>query len=162
MSTQYCLENVLLLTFDPQFLILVNIFDIIRYILLLVTSLPVGVRFFATFLVAIAVCTGPGLIITCLDVNTAPHCRRATSTRLLQTIGNTAGVIAGQIYRKAPYLLGNGFSLGAVCISQLVIISQMLYIRSCNIKKDKIANGEIEDTRKGKTGEWALNSRYHL
>ena len=161
-SAEYCLEVVRLLTQDPQFLIFANIFGIVGYILLLVTSLPVGVRFFATFLVAIAVYTGPGLNLTWLNVNTAPHYRRATSIGLQQTIGNTAGIVAGQIYRKAPYMLGNGFSLGAVCISQLVIISKMLYIRSCNIKKDKIANGEIEDTRKVKTGDWALDFRYHL
>ncbi|EMF10688.1 MFS general substrate transporter [Sphaerulina musiva SO2202] len=144
------------------FLLFANMFGIIGYILLLVTSLPVGVRFFATFLCAIAVYTGPGLNLTWLNVNSAPHYRRATSIGLQQTIGNTAGIVAGQIYRKAPYLLGNGFSLGAICFGQFVIVAKMVYIRSCNRTKDRIARGEVADRRRVKTGDWALDFRYHL
>lgn len=144
------------------FLLFANLFGIVGYVLLLCTSLSAGVRFFACFLCAVAVYTGPGLNLTWLNVNTAPHYRRATSIGLQQTIGNTAGIVAGQIYRKAPYLLGNGFSLGAICLSQLLIIGKMLYIRSCTKQKDSVATGEIEDNRKVKTGDWELDFRYHL
>ncbi|RAL64861.1 hypothetical protein DID88_001457 [Monilinia fructigena] len=73
----------------------------------------VGSKFFATFLCAIAVYTGPGLNITWLNVNVAPHYRRATAIGIQQSIANTAGIVAGQIYRTPPYVLGNSFSLGA-------------------------------------------------
>jgi hypothetical protein len=73
-------------------------FGIVGYILLL-TKTSDGVKFFATFLCAIAVYNGPGLNLTWLNVNVAPHYRRATAIGLQQTIGNTAGIVAGQIYR---------------------------------------------------------------
>ncbi|KAF2168734.1 hypothetical protein M409DRAFT_65153 [Zasmidium cellare ATCC 36951] len=148
-------------TLRAPFLIFANFFGIIGYILLL-CDVPVGVRFFATFLCAVAVYTGPGLNLTWLNVNVAPHYRRATAIGLQQTIGNCAGIVAGQIYRSSPYVLGNAFSLGAICVSQLVILAKMWYIRSCGKLKERVANGEVEDTRKVKTGDWALDFKYHL
>ncbi|KAK4499747.1 hypothetical protein PRZ48_007933 [Zasmidium cellare] len=149
------------LTLRAPFLIFANFFGIVGYILLL-CDLPAGVRFFATFLCAVAVYTGPGLNLTWLNVNVAPHYRRATAIGMQQTIGNCAGIVAGQIYRSSPYVLGNAFSLGAICVSQLVILAKMWYIRSCGQFKDQIASGEVEDTRKVKTGDWALDFKYHL
>ncbi|KAB8346275.1 hypothetical protein FH972_023319 [Carpinus fangiana] len=83
-----------------------NVFGIIGYVLLLVDTSQV-VKFVACFFCAVAVYTGPGLNLTWLNVNVAPHYRRATAIGMQQTIGNTAGIVAGQIYRKAPYTLGN-------------------------------------------------------
>ncbi|EOD47392.1 Major facilitator superfamily [Neofusicoccum parvum] len=143
------------------FVFFANIFGIIGYILLL-TDTPEGVKFFATFLCAVAVYNGPGLNLTWLNVNVAPHYRRATAIGFQQTIGNTAGVVAGQIYRTAPYKLGNAFSLGALCVSQLLIVGKYLYIKRCNDEKKQIASGEKEDTRKVKTGDRALDFEYHL
>lgn len=54
------------------------------------------------------------------------------------------------------------FSLGALCVSQLLIIGKYLYIKKCNDEKKKIAIGEMEDTRKIKTGDRALDFEYHL
>lgn len=51
------------------FLLPTNVFGIMGYILLLIPSLPIGAKFFATFMCAIAVYTGPGLNITWLSVN---------------------------------------------------------------------------------------------
>lgn len=79
-----------------------------------------------------------------------------------QTIGNTAGIVAGQIYRSTPYTLGNAFSLGAICVSQFIIVGKMFYIRSCNKKKEAIASGKAQDDRKVTTGDWALDFKYHL
>lgn len=133
------------------------------YILLLFpNTLSTGVRFFATFLCAVAVYTGPGLNLTWLNVNSAPHYRRATAIGMQQTIGNCAGIVAGQIYRNSPYVLGNAFSLGAVIVSQFFIVAKMLYIRRCAKFKEAISRGEVADTRKVKTGEWDLEFEYHL
>jgi hypothetical protein len=110
----------------------------------------------------VAVYNGPGLNVTWINVNVAPHYRRATSIGVQQTIANTAGIVAGQIYRKSPYKLGHSFSLGALCLSQVVIVGKMFYIKQWNTRKDKISRGEIEDTRKVKTGDRELNFRYHL
>ncbi|TVY65500.1 putative transporter, partial [Lachnellula suecica] len=120
------------------FVIFANIFGIVGYILLLTVDKN-GVKYFATYLCAIAVYVGPGINLTWLNVNIAPHYRRATAIGLQQTMGNTAGIVAGQIYRTAPYKLGNSFSLGALCVSQLLIAAKVLYVRRENRLKDDIA-----------------------
>ncbi|PNP58815.1 hypothetical protein THARTR1_01063 [Trichoderma harzianum] len=140
---------------------LANIPGIIGYILILCpTSNPV--KFFGTFLCAVAVYNGPGLNLTWLNVNVAPHYRRATSIGVQQGLANTAGIVAGQIYRTAPFVLGNGFSVGALGVSQLLIVVKWFYIRHRNSQKEKIANGEMEDTRKVQTGDRAVDFKYHL
>jgi hypothetical protein len=144
-----------------QFLLFANIFGIIGYILLLTVHHD-GIKYFATFLTAVAVYNGPGINITWLSVNVAPHYRRATSIGFQQTIANTAGIVAGQIYRKSPYRLGHGFSLGALCVAQVLILAKMAYIRMCNTEKSRIMRGEIEDTRKVRTGDREPDFRYHL
>lgn len=142
------------------FVMFANIFGIVGYILLLTVSHNVGVRYFATFLAAVAVYNGPGLNLTWLNVNVAPHYRRATEIGFQQTMGNTAGIVAGQIYRTSPYRLGHAFSLGALCVSQVLIVAKMFYIRTQNIKKERILKGEIEDTRKDKIGDHDLEFKY--
>ncbi|KFY24843.1 hypothetical protein V493_04995 [Pseudogymnoascus sp. VKM F-4281 (FW-2241)] len=149
------------MTLRSPFIFFANIFGIIGYLLLLFVAND-NVKFFATFLCAIAVYTGPGLNVAWLNVNIAPHYRRATAIGMQQSIGNIAGVVAGQIYRTAPYKLGHGFSLGILCLSQVLIVGKALYIKRCTAKKAKIASGEIEDTRKVKTGDWELDFKYHI
>lgn len=149
------------LTLRSPFLLFANVFGIVGYILIL-TPTSHGVKFFGTFLCAIAVYNGPGLNLTWLNVNVAPHYRRAAAIGFQQTIGNTAGIVAGQIYRKSPYVLGNAFSVGALGVAQLLIVAKFLYIRRQNSQRAKIARGEIEDTRKVTTGDRELDFKYHL
>lgn len=144
-----------------QFILFANVFGIVGYLLLLFVSNN-AVKFFATFLCAIAVYTGPGLNVAWLNVNIAPHYRRATAIGMQQSIGNTAGIVAGQVYRTSPYVLGHAFSLGTLCVAQILVVGLALHIRSCTAKKEKIANGEIEDTRKVTTGDRDLDFKYHI
>ncbi|KAH8904695.1 MFS general substrate transporter [Coniochaeta sp. PMI_546] len=148
-------------TLRAPFLFFANIFGILGYILILCPTSN-GVKFFGTFLCAIAVYNGPGLNLTWLNVNVAPHYRRAAAIGFQQTIGNTAGIVAGQIYRTSPYVLGNAFSVGALGVAQVLIVVKWLYIRRQNSLKSKIAKGEIEDKRKVKTGDRELDFKYHL
>ncbi|TDZ36770.1 putative transporter [Colletotrichum spinosum] len=143
------------------FVLLANIPGILGYILIICPTSN-GVKFFGTFLCAVAVYNGPGLNLTWLNVNVAPHYRRATAIGMQLAIGNSAGIVAGQIYRTAPYLLGNAFSVGALGLAQVLVVVKWLYIRRCNEKKRKIASGETEDTRTVKTGDWELDFHYHL
>lgn len=138
-----------------------NIFGIIGYILLLTVDKS-AVRYFATYLCAVAVYVGPGLNLTWLNVNVAPHYRRATAIGFQQSMGNSAGIVAGQIYRKAPYQLGNGFSLGTICLSELLIVLMAWYLRRENRIKKEITSGDREDTRKVKTGSNELDFVYHI
>jgi len=146
----------------PQFVLFANIFGIVGYIVLLTVPSNNGVRYFATFLCAVAVYNGPGLNVTWISVNVAPHYRRSATIGLQQTIANTAGIVAGQIYRKSPYKLGHSFSLGSLCVAEVLIVVKMFYINWWNVRKEKIAKGEIEDTRKCKTGDRELDFKYHL
>lgn len=125
-------------------------------------TLSPGVKFFATFLCAIAVYTGPGLNVTWLNVNVAPHYRRATAIGIQQSIANTAGIVAGQIYRTSPYVLGNSFSLGALCLAQVLIIVKIWYVKSQNKMKLRIEKGEAVDGRRVRTGDRELDFGYHI
>ena len=77
-------------------------------------------------------------------------------------MGNTAGAVAGQIYRNPPYKLGNAFSLGALCLSQCLIAGKVLYIRRQNRLKEDIAQGKVQDTRKVRSGDRELDFKYHI
>ncbi|PHH83856.1 hypothetical protein CDD83_2908 [Cordyceps sp. RAO-2017] len=143
------------------FVFLANIPGILGYVLILCPTAN-AVKFFATFLCAVAVYNGPGLNLTWLNVNVAPHYRRATAIGLQLSIGNSAGIVAGQIYTTAPYLLGNSLSLAALALSQLLILLNWLYLRRCNQQKSDIASGRQKDTRKVRTGDRELDFKYHL
>ena len=73
-----------------------------------------------------------------------------------------AGAVAGQVYRSSPYRLGHSFSLGAVVLAQFLIVIKALYIRNENRKKQRIADGEIPDTRKVRDGDRELDFKYHI
>ncbi|KAF3763307.1 MFS general substrate transporter [Cryphonectria parasitica EP155] len=148
-------------TLRSPFLVFANFIGVIGYALIL-SPVSNGVKFFGTFLCAIAAYNGPGINLTWLNVNVAPHYRRAAAIGFQQTLGNCAGIVAGQIYRKAPYTLGNAFSLGSIGVAQLVIACKALYISRQTRNKEKIARGEIQDTRKVKTGDRELDFKYHL
>lgn len=146
---------------SPQFIFFANFFGIAGYIILL-TVHNNGIKYFATFLCAIAVYTGPGMNVTWLTVNFAPHYRRATAIGMQQTIGNTAGIVAGQIYRQTPYYLGNGFSLGSLVIAQGLIGVMIVYLKYQDRVKERIKRGEIEDRRKVKDGDRDVDFKYHI
>ncbi|KAJ5182399.1 hypothetical protein N7492_000015 [Penicillium capsulatum] len=143
-----------------SFIFASNIFGIVGYILLLVVD-NTAVKYFATFLVGITTYTGVGLNVAWLNVNVAGQYRRALEIGLQQTVGNTAGIVSGQVYREAPYVLGNAFSLGSLVVSQFLVTGLGLYLRRENKIKDQIAGGEKEDTRRVRTGDCAVDFKYH-
>ena len=140
-------------------LLFLDVFAVVGYALLVSADSNV-VKYVACYLIAIPLYCGPGLNETWIVNNTAPHYRRATALGLSQAIGNVAGVVAPQVYRKAPYMLGHWSSLGSALISMGLISIQLVYYKIQNSKKDKISRGEREDDRKGTTGEENLEFRY--
>ncbi|KAF7712980.1 MFS-type transporter [Penicillium ucsense] len=139
-----------------------NIFGIVGYILLLTVSQK-PVQYFATFLIGISTYTGVGLNVAWINVNVAPQYRRSLEIGLQQTIGNCAGIVAGQIYRNPPYVLGNSFnsfSLGALVVSQIAVTFFGFYLRRENQVKARIENDEIQDTRRVQTGDAAVDFKY--
>lgn len=81
-----------------------NIVGIIGYVLLLTIHMG-SVHYFATFLCVSAVYIGPGLSLAWLNINTAPHYKRAAAIGIQQSMGNSAGIVVGEIYRSSPYIL---------------------------------------------------------
>ncbi|CAN8105389.1 unnamed protein product [Discula destructiva] len=149
------------LTLRSPFLILANFVGLIGYALIL-SPVSNAVKFFGTFLCAVAVYTGPGMNLTWLNVNVAPHYRRAAAIGFQQTLANCSGIVAGQIYRSAPYTLGNAFTVGAIGVAQAFIVGKAVYIRKQTKMKDRIAKGEVKDTRRVTTGDRELDFKYHL
>lgn len=121
-----------------------------------------AVRYFACFVCTIAVYNGTGLNLAWLNVNTAPQYRRATAIGIMMTIGNSAGVVAGQVYRESPYLLGNSFSLGCIVVANILITIHFVYLVRSNRVKRAILAGEIEDTRKKTTGDRHVEFIYRV
>ncbi|KAJ5908720.1 hypothetical protein N7495_001402 [Penicillium taxi] len=137
----------------------VNISGIIGYILLLSVKNK-SVQYFATYLCGIAVYSSVGLNVTWINVNVAGQHRRAMEIGLQQTMGNMAGIVAGQIYRSYPYVLGNAFSLGALVIAQCLVIGLWFYLKHQNKIKEQVLNGEREDTRRVRTGDGDVEFKY--
>lgn len=151
-SDRYCIRGPLLW--------LTNLPGIVGYVLI-ICSAHNGVKFLGTFLCAVSVYNGPGLNLTWLNVNVAPHYRRATAIGMQLSIGNSAGVVAGQIYRSAPYRLGNVFSVAALGLSQVIIVAKWLYLRQENRQKEEYLAG-ADDKRRVQTGDRAPDFKYHL
>lgn len=124
------------------------------------TGRNTAVLYFATFLIGITTYTSVGLNVAWLNVNIAPQYRRALEIGLQQTMGNCAGIVAGQVYRTSPYYLGNGFSLGSLVVAQITVAAFGFYLRRENRVKEQIASGEIEDSRRIRTGDAEVEFKY--
>ncbi|KAH6989041.1 major facilitator superfamily domain-containing protein [Ilyonectria sp. MPI-CAGE-AT-0026] len=143
------------------FILFTNSLGAIGYILLIAVSNN-SVKYFATFVCTIAVYNGTGLNLAWLNVNMAPQYRRATAIGIQQTIGNSAGIVAGQVYRKSPYMLGHGFSLGCIVVANILVSTHLIYLVRSNKEKAAILAGEVSDTRKKTTGDRDLEFKYRV
>lgn len=125
-------------------LILTAPFGIAGYAILL-TDVSVGIKYFATYLIATAcfLCTGGN--ITWLSVNCAPDGKRASSLGILLTLTNIGGVVSGQIYQTsaAPkFTLGHAWSLGCLGFAWCGWwIVRAIYVRR---EKGKEGMGRVE------------------
>lgn len=148
-------------SFRLQILLATNALGIAGFIVLLTVSNK-AVLYFAIFLVGISSVNGFGMNIAWFNVNMAPQYRRATAIGIQQTLGNMAGVFAGQIYRKSPYVLGKAFSLGCLGVASVLVSSQMVFLWVQNREKALILAGKREDGRRIKTGDYALDFKYRI
>ncbi|KAF4458068.1 major facilitator superfamily transporter [Fusarium albosuccineum] len=128
--------------------------------ILLIAAKNNAVKYFATFKCTIAVYNGTGLNLAWLNVNMAPQYRRATAIGIQQTVGNSAGIVAGQVYRKSPYMLGHGFSLGAIVVANILVSIHLAYLLRMNKQKAAILAGEVDDTREKTTGDVDVEFKY--
>jgi putative Mn2+ efflux pump MntP len=102
-----------------------------------------------------------------LGANVAPHYKRSTAIGFQQTLANTAGVVAGQIYVKtqAPgYVTGHAVSLGGMAMANIGYWVLMAHLKQKNNKKERMRQ-ELE--KEGKStdvgeGDLSINFIYHL
>ncbi|KAI0858289.1 retrograde regulation protein 2 [Xylaria cubensis] len=119
-------------------------FGIVGYAILL-CDVPSGVRYFATYLIAIPcfLCTGGN--IAWISANCAPDGKRAASLGILLTLTNIGGVISGQIYQSnagPAFTLGHAWSLGSLSIAWLGWwIIRMIYKKRQAHKDKALAEG---------------------
>ncbi|EPX72711.1 nicotinic acid plasma membrane transporter [Schizosaccharomyces octosporus yFS286] len=144
------------------FLISASLILAIGYIILIASNSNAA-KFTACFIVAIGCYIGPGMNLGWLNNNVAGHYKRATAIGIQQTIANSSGIVAGQIYRStsAPrYILGHSFTLGCVVVGLISYIVLFFSLRHSNRKRDeRCARGEFDPTL---TGDYADDFRYFL
>lgn len=131
-----------------------NIFAITGYIILVAVD-KASVKYFACYLICLALYIGPGLNETWIASNTAPAFKRGSSIAINQTLGNIAGAISPQVYIHPPeYRLGHYFTLGCLVLSSLTAITCSFYLRRKNKIHRAIVESGIDDRKqKRKTGD---------
>lgn len=132
------------------FIITLDIVAIIGYVIILTVDKN-GVKYFGCFLIATALISSVGLNESWIATNSAPADKRATSIGANQTIGNAAGIVAPQVYRKSPYLLGHLFTIGVFGVAIITTACQAYMFYKINQRKDRESNMiEDEEAEKAK------------
>lgn len=120
---------------------------VIGYAILVAPGLSTGVYLFACFLVSAGMYTVIGLNLVWLNVNQAGHYKRASALGFQQAMGNSAGILAGQLYqsRWSPhYQIGHGISLGCMVLCIIGAVGHTLWLRKENAKRDAMTAQEVE------------------
>jgi MFS family permease len=132
-------------------------------------GVPIDIRgalYFSTFLIAPGIYCILGLNATWLLNSHAGYYKRATAIGMNQSIGNSAGVVVGQIFKtpyNGKYLLGLSFSLGSVCLAAVGHISLALYLKHENRKRDAMTPEEREKAiADGADGDFHPDYRYTM
>jgi hypothetical protein len=98
--------------------------------------------------------------------NVAPHYVRAVAVGMVISIANCSAFIGTFIYLQhdAPkYVLGHAVSLGALVITVILAIAQVLYLNWENKKRDRgERDGRLGQVDEGRLGHRHPNFRYTL
>jgi predicted Na+-dependent transporter len=122
---------------------------IIGYIILLTApSDKPGVSYTGTIFAAAGIYPSCAIVLSWAAANVSGQSKRATATAMTITIGNLGAVLGTQLYRpntSPRWYLGHGFALGYL-VANLAVVG-FLWVslnRENRIKRDRVANGEIE------------------
>ncbi|KAJ3538647.1 hypothetical protein NM208_g5816 [Fusarium decemcellulare] len=125
-----------------------------------------GVLYFSTFLIAPGVYVIVGLNCAWLLNSHAPYYKRAMAIGMNQSIGNSAGVVVGQIFRttqNGKYVMGLSASLAAVLLAVLGHASLYIYLRHENKRRQNLTEEQREtEIAAGKSGDFHPDYRYAL
>ena len=99
-----------------------------------------------------------GLCIVWLNSNFAGHFKRATALGVVFSVGNSSGLVVGQIFTapSAPrYLNGSRITIGFTALAMILIVGHVLALRHVNKKREQrlaaetVAVGERERGKEG-------------
>ncbi|KAJ4303735.1 hypothetical protein N0V90_002636 [Kalmusia sp. IMI 367209] len=126
-----------------------------------------SVLYFATFVTATGIYCCVGLNVTWIINSNAGYFKRATAIGLQQTIGNSAGIMAGQIYRlkdnDGRYVIGHAVSLSTMTVAAVGYATMYLLLRRLNKKREGMSIEErIREIDAGKMGDRHPDFRYTL
>ncbi|ETS82371.1 hypothetical protein PFICI_04247 [Pestalotiopsis fici W106-1] len=125
------------------------------------------VLYFATFVTATGIYCIVGLNVTWISNSNAGYFKRATAIGLQQTIGNSAGIMAGQIYRLTEadgrYTIGHAISLATVVLAAIGYFVMWAALKRANDKRDNMnAEDRAMQIEAGKSGDRHPDFRYVL
>ncbi|KAJ5139844.1 hypothetical protein N7448_003252 [Penicillium atrosanguineum] len=136
-------------------------------------SIPVhdrGPLYFATYVCVTGIYSVVGLGVSWNANSHAGYYKRSMAVGLQQTIGNCAGLIAGQIYKSTVngrYVLGHSVSLAAICVAFFGNVGMYLLLRYHNNKRARMSHEERETiinsgSYEKKGGDYHPDFRYIL
>ncbi|KAJ5122121.1 hypothetical protein N7526_009058 [Penicillium atrosanguineum] len=136
-------------------------------------SIPVhdrGPLYFATYVCVTGIYSVVGLGVSWNANSHAGYYKRSMAVGLQQTIGNCAGLIAGQIYKSTVngrYVLGHSVSLAAICVALFGNVGMYLLLRYHNNKRARMSHEERETiinsgSYEKKGGDYHPDFRYIL
>jgi hypothetical protein len=123
--------------------------------------------YISAFITATGIYCIVGLNVTWIINNNAGYFKRATAIGLQQTIGNSAGIMAGQIYRitdsDGRYVIGHAVSLTTITLAACGYAAMYFLVRRLNQKRDAMSIDErIRGIDSGKMGDRHPDFRYTL
>ncbi|ATY66974.1 nicotinic acid plasma membrane transporter [Cordyceps militaris] len=110
------------------------LFLIIGYSINLGTE-ALGARYAAVFIIGCGVYATAGLSIVWLNSNFAGHYKRATALGVTFSVGNSSGIVVGQIFtaQTAPrYVRGTGITMGFAGFAMLLVCVNALALHYVN------------------------------
>ncbi|KAM0269253.1 hypothetical protein ACHAQH_009802 [Verticillium albo-atrum] len=107
---------------------------------MMIASTALGVRLAAVFVLGTGVYSTCGLCIVWLNSNFAGHFKRATALGIVYSVGNSSGIVVGQIFTasSAPrYLKGAHINAGFAACGIVLVILHVLALRHVNRKREQ-------------------------
>jgi hypothetical protein len=140
----------------------------IGYAMMLGVSMSsTGALYFATLVTATGIYCVVGLNVTWVINSNAGSFKRATAIGLQETIGNSAGVMAGQIYRitndDGRYVIGHAISITTITIAVCGYALTYFTLRRINKKRHAMPIEErVREIDSGKLGDRHPDFRHRL
>jgi MFS family permease len=116
------------------------IISIIGFIILIVVK-DLNVKYFAIFLATGGISPCVATCITFISCNISPHTKRATALAFMLSVGNSGGVISGQIYRSqdAPrFIFGHAINLAFCVMALIAAVILFMSLRTENRRRDRL------------------------